>query len=107
MGLVYSEVKVVPIHAMRYLGGVDVYLHSFLIVTLDGGEWSAPGERAFCTQCEAGRALEPPWYVWGIKKSFLCWDSNTESSSPISDSVLTALSGILGLECLFAKTGPR
>jgi len=33
--------KAVHVHAMRYTGGAEVQLHSFLTLSLDGSEWSA------------------------------------------------------------------
>jgi hypothetical protein len=46
---------------MKVCGGVDVYLHAFLTLALDGGKWSAsclslftPKESAPCTLCIGG-----------------------------------------------------
>jgi hypothetical protein len=48
-------------YAMKAYGGVDVYIHIFLISALVGGEWSpsrpglfTPGERAPCTHWIGG-----------------------------------------------------
>lgn len=48
-----SICKVVPVHAVRIYGGVELWLHTFLFFELDGGEWWVscngsfiPGERA-------------------------------------------------------------
>jgi len=32
----------VPVHAMKVIGGIEVYLHSSLTSALDGGEWLTP-----------------------------------------------------------------
>jgi hypothetical protein len=41
--MVYGEyIKVFLVHAMKVHGGGEVELHSVLISTLDGKEWSAP-----------------------------------------------------------------
>lgn len=54
--------KFVPLYAMQTLGGVEVWLHSFLILLLSGGEWSpsrssrfSAGERCPGTQWIGGR----------------------------------------------------
>jgi len=48
-------------HAMKTNGGVEVYLHTFLTSTLDGGDWSAsrlgrfyPRERVLSTYWMGG-----------------------------------------------------
>lgn len=45
-------------HAMKTQGGVEIKLHTFLTLALDGGEWPPlyscnfiPGERATCIYC--------------------------------------------------------
>jgi hypothetical protein len=37
--MLWTEVKVASVHAMRSQGGDE--FHSFLTLSLDGGEWSA------------------------------------------------------------------
>lgn len=54
-----SEGKVIPMHAKKAYGGVEILRHSLLTLELVGGEWSAsrprrfiPGERAIDSHCK-------------------------------------------------------
>jgi len=66
--------------------GAEVYIHSFLISVLDGGEWSAsrpgrfalpPGkEHPVPTGEEAGWAPEPIWTWWRRENPITAPDGN-------------------------------
>jgi len=42
--------KVVPVYAWRHIRGVEVQLHLFLTLALDGGEWSASHHGCFISR---------------------------------------------------------
>ena len=39
--------KIVPVHAMKVCGGMELQLQSLLAIALDVGEWSASFPRSF------------------------------------------------------------
>jgi hypothetical protein len=72
----------VPLHVMTTTLGVEIYIHLFLTLALDGGEWlgslsgrfsSEEGPLAlvipFNRQLDAGCYLNPVWARWGRNKS--------------------------------------
>jgi hypothetical protein len=76
-------------HAMKIYGGVEIQVHASIILSLNGGQWTAlfPGHFA-----PWGRALGAHWIGgWIGFKSYLdavekrkvscpCWESNIYSS---------------------------
>ena len=73
--------KIVPVHNTKTTEGVEVQFHLFLILALDGHDWSKsrPGRTPVPIQIQSrsGRYREE-------KNSFPCRDSNLQSSSPQS-----------------------
>jgi hypothetical protein len=106
-GLTYHKSKAVPLHAMKVLGGEEIYSTYSFTTTLDGGEWSAsrPGRALAPGQGppvpivqEAGWTPEPVWPPRIEEKSFAPAGDRTpiaRSSSPRSDTILTELPRLL------------
>lgn len=74
--------KVFPTHAWRHIGGVEVRLHSYLLLALDGGElFNSRGSRLF-----SGKELRwVPQRVWKFRwREVTCpyWHSKPGPSSP-------------------------
>ena len=66
-----------PIHAMKPHGRVELYLHSFLSSTLDGGEWSASRSGCFVPEVSAQWDPESVWTVLRGEKCPVRTDSRT------------------------------
>ena len=73
-----SKGTVFPVQAIKAYGDDRVYLHSFLMATVDGGEWSAhcscitPGEGTppnYPLNRRLAGATEPVWTFWRREKS--------------------------------------
>jgi hypothetical protein len=67
----------VPVQAMKAYGGVDIQLHPFLTLLIDGGEWSDSHLGTWSlvpTELEAGWASEP---LWTRQKSVPAADQTT------------------------------
>ena len=70
------EGKVVPLHTMEAQWEVEVWLCSFLIMAIDGAEWSAlcpshcmPRERTHSTHPLGGKFLSLTWLI----STFVCY----------------------------------
>jgi len=49
--------KVTSVHGTKSNGKVEVYIHSFLTLALDGGEWSTPHPSHLTSKDKAPRTL--------------------------------------------------
>jgi hypothetical protein len=83
---IMQPLYVVPVHAMKAYGVVDVEIHEFLMLLLDLGGWWLSCYGCFISRespssthsVEIGWAPEPVWMLWRGPESV----ASAESSNP-------------------------
>jgi hypothetical protein len=92
-------------HAMKTFWGVEVYLHTFLTLTLDGGEWSAsrPGgftstERVPCTHWIGGWVGQRAVLDTMVKRKIPSPHRESNLRTPICKVLLLKISSQKGLK---------